>query len=218
MLDEEYGKDMGEQPRKFLQRIQESALHMGSLVDDLLNLAQIGRQALSRRPTPLKDVIRAALEIIEPEWAAREIEWRIDKLGSAECDPVLIQQVFVNLLSNAVKFTRFRDRAVIEVGEIAKDGERIFFVRDNGAGFDMAYASKLFGVFQRLHKTQDFEGTGVGLANAQKIVKKHHGRIWAESQIDQGATFFFTIPDEPARDESAAGVTDDLRSKAGLSL
>jgi PAS domain S-box-containing protein len=197
ILAEEVGKSLDNESRRYLQRVQDGAQHMGSLVDDLLNLAQIGRQALSRNSTSLDQVVRQALEKIEPECSSREIQWNISELGRAECDPALIQQVFINLLSNAVKFTRHREPAVIEIGKITKAGEPVFFVRDNGAGFDMAYAGKLFGVFQRLHKRKDFEGTGVGLANAQKIIKKHTGRIWAEAEIDKGACFFFTIPDEP---------------------
>ncbi|HLX46200.1 MAG TPA: PAS domain S-box protein [Bryobacteraceae bacterium] len=204
ILAEEYAANFDDQARKYLTRVQDGAQHMGSLVDDLLNLAQIGRTALARDPTSLDKVLRAALEKIEPECAGRVIEWRIQDLGSAECDPGLMQQVFINLLSNAVKFTRHRHPPVIEVGKITKDGEPIYFVRDNGAGFDMAYANKLFGVFQRLHKRQDFEGTGIGLANTHKIIKKHRGRIWAESEVDKGAAFFFTIPDEPVLESVAS--------------
>jgi PAS domain S-box-containing protein len=204
ILAEEYGNNFDDQAKKYLARVQDGAQHMGSLVDDLLNLAQIGRQALERHPVALNRIVRAALEKIEPETAAREIQWRIEDLGSAECDPGLMQQAFINLLSNAVKFTRHRHPAVIEVGRLNRDGESIYFVKDNGAGFDMAFAGKLFGVFQRLHKRSDFEGTGIGLANTQKIIQKHRGRIWAESQIDLGAAFFFTIPDETTSETSAA--------------
>jgi light-regulated signal transduction histidine kinase (bacteriophytochrome) len=121
------------------------------------------------------------------------VEWRIGGLFGAQCDPGLMKQVFVNLISNAVKYTGKREHAVIQVGRMKQNDERVIFVRDNGVGFDMRYAGKLFGVFQRLHKARDFAGTGVGLAIVQRIIRKHGGRIWAEAEIDRGATFFFTI-------------------------
>jgi light-regulated signal transduction histidine kinase (bacteriophytochrome) len=149
---------------------------------------------VSRKPAALNELIGKALEDLRPQDLGRNIEWRIDDLGKLECDPGLMKLVFVNLLSNAIKYTRARDHAVIEVGRTTRNGEPVVFVRDNGAGFDMQYAGKLFGVFQRLHKARDFEGTGVGLATVQRIIHKHGGRIWAEAEPDRGATFFFTIP------------------------
>ena len=125
--------------------------------------------------------------------AGRTIEWQVGKLPFVECDPSLMKQVFANLLSNAVKFTRPRERAVIEVGTVTRDEQTLVFVRDNGVGFSMKYAEKLFGVFQRLHRPEDFEGTGVGLATVQRIVHKHGGRVWAEAELDRGATFYFTL-------------------------
>jgi len=121
------------------------------------------------------------------------VEWQIGGLFSAECDAGLMKQVFVNLLSNAVKYTGKRERAVIQVGQMRQNDQRVIFVRDNGVGFEMQYVSKLFGVFQRLHKARDFEGTGVGLAIVQRIIRKHGGRIWADAKVDEGATFFFTL-------------------------
>jgi light-regulated signal transduction histidine kinase (bacteriophytochrome) len=137
--------------------------------------------------------VQHVVEDLAPECSGREIEWRIGGLFSAECDPGLMKQVFVNLLSNAVKYSGKRERAVIEVGQTVQNKQRVIFVRDNGVGFEMQYAGKLFGVFQRLHKARDFEGTGVGLAIVQRIIRKHGGRIWAEAELDQGATFFFTL-------------------------
>jgi len=194
ILAERCGAEQDPEIKRYAERVQEGAQHMGELVDDLLNLGRVGRQTLSRRLTPLNSIIDAALRELKHEWANRRIEWRIDPLWSAECDPRLVRQVFVNLLSNAVKFTRMRDTAVIHVGEIPLDGERVVFVHDNGAGFEMEYAGKLFGVFQRLHKSREFEGTGVGLATVQRIIQKHGGRIWADAAPDKGATFFFTLP------------------------
>ena len=177
---------------------------MGNLVDDLLLLAKVSRQTLARRPTPLKELVDSAIESLQPECAGREIRWEIDPLWTAHCDPPLVAQVFVNLLSNAVKFTRLRPKAVIQIGQTGINGQTVIFVRDNGAGFDMAHAGKLFGVFQRLHKAAEFEGTGIGLANVQRIVHKHGGRIWAEAAPDQGATFFLTLPDAPLPDAKPA--------------
>jgi PAS domain S-box-containing protein len=194
ILAEEHSSELSPEFRRYLQMVQDGAQHMGLLIDDLLNLARIGRQLVSRRLTPLNGLVQAAIEHLNPKGLDREIEWRVDDLGHVECDPALIRLVFVNLISNAIKYTRHRERAVIQVGQTTINRERVIFVRDNGAGFDMEYAEKLFGVFQRLHKAKDFEGTGVGLATVQRIIHKHGGRVWAEAEVDQGATFRFTIP------------------------
>jgi PAS domain S-box-containing protein len=195
ILAEECGPELSDDSKRYLQRIQQGSQYMGSLVDDLLLLAKVSRQKLSRRPIPLNEILDAVLENLKMEWVGREIQWRIDPLWTANCDSGLIAQVFVNLLSNAIKFTRHRVPATIHVGQASVNGERVLFVRDNGAGFNMAYADKLFGVFQRFHKAQEFEGTGVGLANVQRIVHKHGGRIWAEAEPGKGACFFLTLPD-----------------------
>jgi light-regulated signal transduction histidine kinase (bacteriophytochrome) len=130
---------------------------------------------------------------LAPECGDRQIEWKVGNLPFVECDPGLLKQVIHNLLSNAVKFTRPRSQAVIEVGQKDQDGTTVVFVRDNGVGFNMKYADKLFGVFQRLHRPEDFEGTGVGLATVQRIIQKHGGRIWVEAELDKGAMFYFTL-------------------------
>jgi light-regulated signal transduction histidine kinase (bacteriophytochrome) len=166
----------------------------------LLNLARVGRKQLAMEVTGLNSLaeeVMAGLKCANPD---RLIEWKVETLPFVECDPALIKQVFVNLLSNAVKFTRLRKPAVIEVGVTHQDGARAVFVRDNGVGFSMKYANKLFGVFQRLHRSEDFEGTGVGLATVQRIIHKHGGRVWAEAELDKGATFYFTLgsPEDPA--------------------
>jgi light-regulated signal transduction histidine kinase (bacteriophytochrome) len=166
---------------------------MGRLVDDLLSLSKIGRQELSVQATALDPLLRQVVEDLTPECAGRDVEWRIGELSGAECDAGLMKQVFVNLLSNAVKYTGKREHAVIQVGQMTQNHRRVIFVRDNGAGFEMQYVTKLFGVFQRLHKARDFEGTGIGLAIVQRIIRKHGGRIWAEAKLDEGATFFFTL-------------------------
>jgi signal transduction histidine kinase len=193
VLLQDYAPDLDEEARRYLEKVEEGARKMGRLVDDLLSLSKIGRQELALQDTPLDLLLRQAVEDLAPECSGREVEWQIGSLFSVECDPGLMKQVFVNLLSNAVKYTGKRERAVIQVGQMMQDDLRVVFVRDNGAGFEMQYVGKLFGVFQRLHKTRDFEGTGVGLAIVQRIIRKHGGRIWAEAELDRGATFFFTL-------------------------
>ena len=194
ILRDELGGRLEPTARHYLGRIEDGARHMGRLVDDLLNLARAGRQAPRLRPTPLNEVVQRVLAQLAPDVAERRIEWRIaDDLPAVECDPGLMAIVFTNLLSNAVKYTRPREHALIEIGGTAHRGERVLFVKDNGVGFDMKYADKLFGVFQRLHRAEDFEGTGVGLATVQRIIHKHGGRIWAEAEPDRGAAFYFTV-------------------------
>jgi signal transduction histidine kinase len=193
VLAQDYAPHLDAEGRRLLSKIVDGAQKMGQLVDDLLSLSKIGLQQLALEVTPLDPLLREVMEELAPEYSKRDIEWRIAELFSVECDPGLIRQVFVNLLSNAIKYTGKRAHAVIEVGWIMQNEKRAIFVRDNGAGFDMQYVDKLFGVFQRLHKARDFEGTGVGLAIVQRIIRKHGGRIWAEAALDRGATFFFTL-------------------------
>jgi light-regulated signal transduction histidine kinase (bacteriophytochrome) len=168
---------------------------MGLLVDELLNLARVGRHGVNSHSTKLNSVIAEVIALLEPEVAGRQVEWRISDLPAADCDPILVKQIFQNLLANALKFTRPRTQSVIEVScrEKDEDGQTVFMVRDNGVGFAMKYVDKLFGVFQRLHKAEEFEGTGIGLATVQRIVQKHGGRVWAEGQLDKGAAFYFTL-------------------------
>ena len=181
----------------FLGLIREGAAKMGQLVDDLLNLARLGRAELRRQIIDLNSLVDAVREELNPETAGRQIEWRVGPLPSADCDPALLKVVLMNLLSNAVKFTRPREEAVIEVGATSEHASQpAFFVRDNGVGFNMQYAQKLFGVFERLHGPQDFEGTGVGLAIVQRVIDKHGGRVWAEAEPDKGASFYFTLSTE----------------------
>ncbi len=184
--------------RQCVERIRAGARRMGRMVDELLELSHISRRVLSRQLTGLRSLAADAIEELKPEVQDREIEWRIGELPFLDCDPVLTRQVFANLMANAVKFTRDRKPAVIEVGQAMSGGQAVLFVRDNGVGFSMKYADKLFGVFQRLHSREEFEGTGVGLATVQRIVQKHGGRIWAEAELEKGATFYFTL-DPPAR-------------------
>jgi signal transduction histidine kinase len=193
ILSEDFGAKMDPNAQQHLNRVLKGAKNMGRLIDDLLKMAQIGRNELVRASTGLNSLLQDVLGDLQPELENRQIEWHIGNLPSVECDPGLMKQVFANLLSNAVKYTRGREIAVIEVGQVAEEGAPILFVRDNGAGFDERYAAKLFGVFQRLHRAEDFEGTGVGLSTVQRILRKHGGEIWAKSEVDKGATFFFSL-------------------------
>ena len=193
ILQDTYSATLEAAARDYLGFICDGAKSMGQLMDDLLKMERIGRQELVCKPTDLKLLVTGALQNLRPEYEGRQIDWRIGQLPSVECDPVLMRQVFANLLSNAVKYTRSREEAVIEVGRVTRDGAPTIFIRDNGAGFDQRYAHKLFGIFQRLHTAEEFEGTGIGLATVQRIVLRHGGRIWAEGEVDKGATFFFTL-------------------------
>ncbi|MHB1840522.1 MAG: sensor histidine kinase, partial [Acidobacteriaceae bacterium] len=194
ILAEEFAPHLPAEGQRMVGRIRASARHAGELVDDLLGLSRVGRTELKLEIVGLKGMVERVVRGLEGEAQGREIEWRVgEELPFVECDAGLIQQVFANLLSNALKFTRPRAKAVIEVGTRKQDGETLVYVRDNGVGFSMKYADKLFGVFQRLHRSEDFEGTGVGLATVQRIVHKHGGRVWAEGELDKGAMFSFTL-------------------------
>lgn len=194
ILVEHAGPGLDSKSQHYLRRIQEGTQLMGRLVDDLLNLAQLGRQEVHTRPTPLPALVNDALKELRADMGDRVIRWMIGGLPTVECDPGLMQIVLINLLSNAIKYTRPREVATIEVGCTAGDGWDTVFVRDNGVGFNMKYAHKLFGVFQRLHRADQFEGSGVGLATVQRIIHKHGGEIWVEAEVDRGATFCFTLP------------------------
>jgi len=193
LLMESFGPQLEPEAKKHLQRIDEGTQQMGRLIDDLLSLARIGRQEPQLQATGLNSLVQEVLRDLKPETEGRDIHWQVGDLPFVDCDPGLMKQVFYNLLSNAAKYSRPRKPAVIDVGQMSVEGQPVNFVRDNGVGFNMKYADKLFGVFQRLHRREDFEGTGVGLATVQRIIHKHGGRIWAEAEIDKGATFYFSL-------------------------
>ena len=203
ILSEDFGPGMPPEAQSHLKRIEDGARRMGLLVDELLNLARVGRHDLELRPTCLNLVIDEVVALLQREAEGRAVDWKIAELPAAECDPILIRQVFQNLLDNALKFTRPRERAVIEIGFRQKDGQMVIIVRDNGVGFSMKYSDKLFGVFQRLHRAEDFEGTGIGLATIHRIIHKHGGRVWAEAEVDKGATFYFTLETSKAAEAKA---------------
>ena len=182
--------------RRYLQTITSAAGRMGRLIDDLLAFSRIGRSQLASHRVNLGEVAREARdEIISQNGVGgRTIQWQVKELPVVKGDPAMLRQVMVNLLSNAVKYTAPRAPAHIEVGHTVNKDEVVVYVRDNGVGFDMQYADKLFGVFQRLHRADEFEGTGVGLANVGRIIRRHGGRVWADAQVDKGATFYFSLP------------------------
>ncbi len=197
MLEEEFGPQLAAEAQNYVKKIRQGSHNMRQLVDDLLNLSHIGKTELNRKETDLKPLVDEVLGDIKPETTGRDIQWDVHDLPLAECDAGLMKQVFANLIANAVKYTRPRTTAKIEVGQVRNNGETAVFVRDNGVGFNMKYVGKLFGVFQRLHRAEEFEGTGVGLATVARIVRKHGGRVWAEAELNKGATFYFTV-DGPA--------------------
>jgi light-regulated signal transduction histidine kinase (bacteriophytochrome) len=186
---------LDERNQRYLGIVSDSARQMGLLIDDLLAFSRVGRAELQLRPVSLSQLLQEALEALRDQLQFRDIAWKISPLPEANVDRALIRLVLVNLVGNAVKFTAKRQQAEIEVGAHTNDADEIVvFVRDNGVGFDMEYAHKLFGVFQRLHSTEDFEGTGIGLASVQRIVHRHKGRTWAEGKTGKGATFYFSLP------------------------
>jgi PAS domain S-box-containing protein len=194
ILSEDFGPGMPAEAQSHLRRIEDGVHRMGLLVDELLNLARVGRQALQLQPTPLKRIVEEVVSLLQPEISGRAVTWKVaNDLSTEQCDPILIKQVFQNLIANALKFTRTRERAIIEISQRQENGETVVAISDNGVGFSMKYKDKLFGVFQRLHRAEDFEGTGIGLATVQRIVRKHGGRVWAEAELDKGATFYFTL-------------------------
>ncbi len=198
---EDYGKTLDAEGVGFLNTIRDSAREMGQLIDDLLAFSRIGRQQLVLAEVNVADMARSVFE--EAAKAVPERKLMLEMVGElprARGDRAMVRQVLTNLLSNAVKFTRGREPARIEVGNFSRGRENVYFVRDNGAGFDMKYVDKLFGVFQRLHGADEFEGTGIGLSIVRRVVHRHGGRVWAEGETGRGATFYFTLP--PAEGDS----------------
>lgn len=190
---EDYGSQLPDEGRRYLQTIRDGAQKMAALIDDLLTFSRLQRQAMRRTRVDTLTLVKGATKDLLDQELGRSIQVKMGELPPCEGDPALLKQVWMNLLSNAIKYTRSRSEAVIKAGSLVEDGKTVFFVRDNGTGFDMRYESKLFGVFQRLHRAEDYEGTGVGLAIVQRIIHRHGGRVWADAKLGEGATFFFTL-------------------------
>jgi light-regulated signal transduction histidine kinase (bacteriophytochrome) len=192
ILEEQHASALDTEGRRLLKAIRESAERNARLIEDLLTFARLGRQPLSTQRVELEALVRQTIQELPESGTARRIDFEVGPLGAAEADPALLKQALANLLGNAIKFTRERDPAVIEIGR-REEGAPVFFVKDNGMGFDMREAGELFGVFQRLASARDYEGTGVGLAIVQNVVERHGGRVWAEASPGAGATFYFTL-------------------------
>jgi signal transduction histidine kinase len=194
ILEEDYGHVLDDEAKRIIINIMRNASKMGQLIDDLLTFSRLSRKDLNKTDVPVKKMVTQVCNDLSQENPGRNIEFQIGELHNIHADSVALKQVWINLISNAVKYTRLRQAAVIEISSQTENGEVIYHVKDNGAGFDMQYVHKLFGVFQRLHAENDFEGTGVGLAIVQRIVLKHGGRIWAIGKEQEGADFFFALP------------------------
>jgi two-component system, sensor histidine kinase and response regulator len=204
LLLERYAPKLDDAGLRYLNHIKQGALRMSALINDLLMLARVSRQGLQFREVDLSTLMKEVAKEFETETENRQIEWRVGPLPHVMCDSGLLRQVLVNLCSNAIKYSRRQERTTIEIGRETIGAEEAFFVRDNGVGFSMAKAAKLFMPFQRLHSDEDFEGTGIGLATVARIVQKHGGRIWAKSEENAGATFYFTLDSEACRVASAS--------------
>jgi PAS domain S-box-containing protein len=194
LLLSRFYESLPEKGRHYLDNIADSSRQMGTLIDDLLKFSRIGRQEKRLIDLDMNNIVHEVLVSVKQDNLERNIEWHIATLPQVNGDKALLHLVWTNLLSNAVKFTRTREKAIIEVNFLNENNAFIFSIHDNGVGFDMQYAHKLFGVFQRLHPTDEFEGTGIGLANVQHIILRHGGRTWAEAEPDKGATFYFSLP------------------------
>lgn len=215
ILMEDHALQLAPEAQRYLRLVRDNTRQMGNLVDDLLAFSRLSRQELRKQSMKTTELIRQALDELRAGTNGRQAEFIIGDMPECQADPNLLKQVWINLLSNAIKYTSKREAARIEIGWKKENGEQVFFVKDNGVGFDMKYAHKLFGIFQRLHRAEDYEGTGVGLAIIQRIVNRHHGRVWAESRVDNGATFYFSLPFvEPEAPAQTVEQVDEVAERA----
>lgn len=193
-LWEDYQQHLDAQGQRYLSIINTSTQQMSKMIDGILVLSRLGRQAMRSVEVSNQELVEQLVTDLKSKFQERHIEFQIGHLAPIQGDPVLLQQIWSNLLSNAVKFTRQKQVAQIEIGSSTETGEVVYFIRDNGVGFDMKYESKLFGLFQRFHSEKEFEGIGVGLAVVRRLVRRHDGRVWARAVVDQGSTFYFALP------------------------
>ena len=191
---EDYEDKLDDEGKRLLNIIRENTKKMGQLIDDILLLSRASRQEMRISPIDMESFVMNIFEELKPSSGDRNVQLELKHLPPTSGDRTLIYQVLSNLISNSIKFTRFKENAIIEVGAEKGKDENIYYIKDNGAGFDMKYANKLFGLFQRLHGTDEFEGTGVGLSIVQRVIRKHGGRVWGEGKVDEGATIYFTLP------------------------
>jgi len=194
MLTRNAADQLSDENKRLLKVISDSAKQMGRLIDDLLTFSKTGRSELNLVRIDMKDFVQGTISELSAEIGRRKVKWVVGELASVKADPVTLRQVLINLLCNALKYSKKRPESKIEIGCTDCKRETTFFVRDNGVGFDPRYAHKLFGVFQRLHSPSQFEGTGIGLAIVRRIISRHGGKTWAEGTLDQGATFYFSLP------------------------
>jgi signal transduction histidine kinase len=198
MLVEDYSAQLPDDANELLNKVSSNASRMSQLIDDLLRFSRLSMQPLAKEQVNITAIVHMVLEQMRTEQPDQNVQVKTCDLPYCYADSSLLKQVLINLLSNAFKYTRSNKNPVVEVGWQPQEGDVIYFVRDNGVGFDMEYAEKLFGVFQRLHRADEFEGTGVGLSIAQRIIRRHGGRIWAEAEVGKGATFYFTLTPKEA--------------------
>jgi PAS domain S-box-containing protein len=194
ILVKNYSDKLDEQGIEFLNFIDSSAMRMEALIRDLLAFSKLGKAGVHQKQVNMKELVQQVVDEVNGDTPNFRAETRVGELKACICDPILMKQVWINLIGNAVKYSSKKDSPMVEIGMDTADGEPVYFVKDNGAGFDMKHADRMFGVFQRLHEAKEFEGTGVGLATVQRIIEKHGGRIWAEGKVNEGATFSFTLP------------------------
>ena len=194
LLGEHAATALDEKSRRYTTTILDAAKRMGALIDDLLAFSRIGRAEARASTVSLRELVIEVVDEMRPDLSGRTVSWHIGDLPDLYCDRSMLRMVFMNLITNAIKFTRTRERAEIEIGSFDDARGVVVFVRDNGVGFDQKYSNKLFRVFQRLHRSEEFEGTGIGLATVQRIIQRHGGRVWAEGSVDGGATLFLAVP------------------------